>query len=52
MSRRITEEDLVKYDFDCKKLKDEGGFDQFQLRDACFDVTDLKEGSFLKFYIL
>ena len=42
--QHITESDLVKFKFDCSRLHTEGGFNEFQLRDACFDAADLKQG--------
>lgn len=41
---KITEADLLKYNFDCKRLRIEGGFNEFQLKDCCFDAGDLKTG--------
>ena len=43
---RINEQDLQKYSFDCAKLRHEGGFDEFQLKAACFDAEDLRKGIF------
>lgn len=43
---RITESDLLKYNFDCSRLRQEGGFNVFQLKDCCFDADDLKNAGF------
>jgi len=44
MARRITEADLRKYEFNPARLRHEGGFNEFQLKDACFDAEELRQG--------
>lgn len=41
---RITPQDLTTYDFSARRLRLEGGFDAYQLRQASFDIFELKEG--------
>ncbi len=44
MSLRVTEVDLLKYNFDCSRLRLEGGFDAIQLKAVDFDASELKKG--------
>jgi hypothetical protein len=44
---RILPDQLVAHEFSAKRLKEEGGFDAYQLRQAAFDLRELKEGGSL-----
>lgn len=50
MDRRITEVELHKYGFDPARLRHEGGFDEFKLKEACFDAEDLRKGKVISKY--
>ena len=44
MEARITEAQLQQYGFDATRLKNEAGFNAFQLKNASFDADQLKKG--------
>jgi hypothetical protein len=41
---RITPQQLRDYGFSARRLKEEGGFDAYQLRQAAFEMGELKDG--------
>jgi hypothetical protein len=50
-SKRITEEDMLRFEFNPRRLRDEGGFDAYQLRICSFNATDLHLGNPFLFFI-